>query len=1424
MCEQITRLRVAQFNCRGLFDKQNQLHKCPKIKRFLDEQSIDILLIQELSTTYRCPIIDGIVLDAKGKRHKVPNIERFFPGYTLHAPRTEVAILYDTDLPINTIDHIQFQTGDSARNLKVCGVVLHVGNRDIGFLSYYRIPRSAHESDADTLFALELEGNSTVLGGDINLHHTLWGSDRTKGAAAGFVDSLNESDLVLRNNGQHTHIDRRTGSTSAIDLTLATKDLCFENWSVRNHKDNTLSDHFWITFDVVLKHAADANPLRSAWNLRCSRWPAFKKTLETRATTLHTLLDTLESQIPKCSHRKVIDLVEHFASLTTHSITESAHSTLGTHHYRDRHSPWWTAEIGRFQTECRRLHRRRRTIHRRKSFRGRTHQWIRRQPDYVAADRAWKRARNRKSTLIRRAKRRYNAKLNNAVLQGRAGTRELNRLCNPRRFRNSQGIPAFANPANPDEPITDDATKAEMIHLILTNPPQPVFDPSHLAHHATIEADIRDCLAEHEIPAHGQLRDAADDPERGRIIKYELDRVLRDLKDDKASGPDCVHNLFLKRSGSKFRNVLLRLFNVLFRTRTYPRCWNKAQITPVPKPAKDHTRAENYRPIAVSSCIGRLYERILALRFQTLAHARCWFANLQCGFLINRCTDDLLNVFLNDVYASLELGSDTDAVFTDFAKAYDTIWHNGLIYKLKTQFGIGGNLLHAVISFLRGREICVVLRNGRSSWKPVHIGLPQGSSLSPILYILFANDFALPLRCLHFVRHGLFADDAAFWLLPANKSIIRYKMLQTALDAFEEWCRLWKLLLNPGKCKWISITRTKELPLHTIWSYRITGSPIDRVAVFKYLGLYVDEKLNFNEHMVQVTARLSALLNRLSFLKKTGIKLKPRSILALYKLKGRASIDYASLHYYHKDTDNKLQTMQNKFLRFATHAKRTTPIDLLERLVDLEPLEQRIAAIQCRHWLRTLYSPDGHPLHTVKQLHNRYSSAQFLNGQFGDLHIRRRQIRRLNPRMYYVQSPSSRAERTYTKFAAHIHPPILPSRLPRTLPITAVPNYSIAKWPSNYRVTLKPCDPTRHPKHHHCFTDGSNLPNPGKGGYAFWDAHAHRGRSAMLPFHCSILFSELRGILLLLQSIRHRRVSIATLGNPPRAQSCAVFVDNVQCLQMISGQAYPKYAAIHAIVTDILSTLCTIEDEQPEISFLFMKIKAHNDSASHSGNHRADNLARGAAERCVLDAAQSHHTPFSIALYLLKQHVQTSWHVQWETRSTSNNSLSRLIPKWDSSLTKLFAELNADEAAMMVRLLSGHVELNTYYHKFNYDPTRDKSVERHAGDPRPTDQCQHCDGSGPTPETLHHFLLVCPAHATARQQMLRTLDNLHTLIRCRLARNTTPNHLIFPHIHWPELSAILHLKVWRVLLGYIKDTHRFANIPGLNTNNLAIHS
>ena len=167
---------------------------------------------------------------------------------------------------------------------------------------------------------------------------------------------------------------------------------------------------------------------------------------------------------------------------------------------------------------------------------------------------------------------------------------------------------------------------------------------------------------------------------------------------------------------------------------------------------------------------------------------------------------------------------------------------------------------------LKNRYTRVLTKKGSSTWKLQSQGLPQGSSLSPILYILFTNDFHLKFT--KFVRKGCFADDTAIWTLPSSISSLKYKYLQTELSRFTDWTKYWKMSINPDKCSVIKLHKNSKQNYNT-YNYIIDNHKLKYVPNYKYLGLWIDTKLSLNTHITKTIHKLQKSLYHFHFLKHT---------------------------------------------------------------------------------------------------------------------------------------------------------------------------------------------------------------------------------------------------------------------------------------------------------------------------------------------------------------------------------------------------------------------------------------------------------------------------------------------------------------------------------------------------------------------------
>ena len=305
-------------------------------------------------------------------------------------------------------------------------------------------------------------------------------------------------------------------------------------------------------------------------------------------------------------------------------------------------------------------------------------------------------------------------------------------------------------------------------------------------------------------------------------------------------------------------------------------------------------------------------------RLQAYCVARKVFHNNQCGFQPNRRTTDVVSLLLNDARTCLDQNKPCVVTAVDFSKAYDTVWHAGLLHKLAVLYGVSGNFLRWVKSFLEGREVRVTGLGQHTTWRKTRCGVPQGSSVSPVLFVLYTNDFRV--RNPKVVNLGVFADDTAFWTKPQYE-FRSSKVFQEELDHLEQWCRRWKLVLNPTKTEQLKFVGRKQKSLSSVgdWSLTVGGQPVRRVKVMKYLGVVLDEKLQFEEHARKVENALKAQLCALYKLTTNFGSVNPVTLVQLYKLQSRPVWEYGAEFYLNtKSKVERLQRLQNKFIRLAT--------------------------------------------------------------------------------------------------------------------------------------------------------------------------------------------------------------------------------------------------------------------------------------------------------------------------------------------------------------------------------------------------------------------------------------------------------------------------------------------------------------------------
>ena len=224
--------------------------------------------------------------------------------------------------------------------------------------------------------------------------------------------------------------------------------------------------------------------------------------------------------------------------------------------------------------------------------------------------------------------------------------------------------------------------------------------------------------------------------------------------------------------------------------------------------------------------------------------------DLQQGFRRKRSCETQLLQLVEDLGKQLIKGNQIDLVLLDFSKAFDKVNHLKLLFKL-SQHGVKGNTLNWIRSFLLGRTQAVVLEGERSAEAPVTSGVPQGSVLGPLLFLLYIND--LPQNITSQVR--LFADDTAVYLTVTSSEDAN--TLQADLDTLQEWERTWDMEFNPSKCQVLHITHSRQ-PLQS--QYTLHGQFLESVDSAKYLGVNITQDLNWNHHINEITGKANRTL------------------------------------------------------------------------------------------------------------------------------------------------------------------------------------------------------------------------------------------------------------------------------------------------------------------------------------------------------------------------------------------------------------------------------------------------------------------------------------------------------------------------------------------------------------------------------------
>ena len=780
-------------------------------------------------------------------------------------------------------------------------------DREITICSVYIPPSfSLNSQHLDNL--LQQLPSPYILLGDFNGHNILWGGQNNDSRGELIENFITKNDICIMNDKSYTYHSSSTKSFTSIDLSFCHPSLFLDyNWSVCEDQHN--SDHFPIIIEQNTYSTEDHNP---KWKLNRANWDLFN--------TLCT--GKLVPENFKESSDPIADFTSSLIEISKECIPQT--STNPT-----KSNPW-------YNDDC-------------------------------------KEAIKQRKQALSKFKRSPNTNNFNDIKVFRAKARRTIKLSKRKSWR------SYVSKINHKTPIKK---VWDMIRKISGKNKSPSYTHLNMVgtdSKATSKTDIADTLGEtfcHNSSSFNyseSFRKIKTEQEKVKLNfksqnneiynkDFNLDELLEaiQLSHDSATGPDEIHYQMLKHLPDTSLETLLNIFNYIWTTGKFPEDWTFATIIPIPKPGKDPAEPNNYRPIALTSCLCKTLERMINKRLTWFLESNNHISRFQSGFRSDRSTTDnlvRLETFIRDAFIKKE---HVVAVFFDLEKAYDTTWRYGILKDIH-KLGLRGRLPTFIENFLADRAMQVRVGSSLSDYYDQEQGVPQGGVLSTTLFSIKINDI---VKCLgNLTDCSLYVDD--FCICYRSKSMATIeRQLQQNLNKIENWATSNGFKFSKSKTQCVHFCQLRKQ--HDDPVLHLYGSPIPVVEESKFLGILFDRKLSFIPHIKYLKAKCLKALNLLKVLSHTSWGADRTTLLKLYRSLVRSKLDYGCIIYgsARKSYLQMLDPIHNQGLRLALGAFRTSPVASLYVEADEPSLYSRREKLSLQYAIRLAANPSN-PAHEV---------------------------------------------------------------------------------------------------------------------------------------------------------------------------------------------------------------------------------------------------------------------------------------------------------------------------------------------------------------------------------------------------------------------------------------------------------------------------
>ena len=445
------------------------------------------------------------------------------------------------------------------------------------------------------------------------------------------------------------------------------------------------------------------------------------------------------------------------------------------------------------------------------------------------------------------------------------------------------------------------------------------------------------------------------------ISLHEVQNTIKTrINAKKSPGYDRVTGKLLKELPMRGLIYIRNIFNVIISMKYFPKVWKVAEIIAIAKPNKDATIATSYRPISLLPLLSKLFEKLIFDRLEPIILERNLIPAHQFGFRSKHSTIQQIHRVTNKISSEIDKKNFCVATYLDVAKAFDSVWHAGLLYKLEKN--LPKDFFLILQSYLTDRHFYVKYKDECSNIIKMEAGVPQGSVLGPILYLLYTADIPIPTRNTDMI--ATFADDTI--LLSSNKDLtMAISNLQQLLDNTLNWFETWGILVNGEKTVQVTYTNRKIGDHQAI---TVNNTPIQNDSKAKYLGMVIDSKLNWKDHIIRKKNEVKYKFGQLYWLLGKDSTLPIQNKLLIYKTIIAPIWKYGAELWGTASNSNIkiIQRAQSKILRTIINAEWYISNEIIHRDLNVSTVQEVIRNSSLKHTIKLT----SHSNNEIRQLPN----------------------------------------------------------------------------------------------------------------------------------------------------------------------------------------------------------------------------------------------------------------------------------------------------------------------------------------------------------------------------------------------------------------------------------------------------------------------